>query len=615
MTGIGIRARAFLPWLGILVFWALLHVVIATSIVPRVFDGQLIGTDGYMRLVRVTELVSGDGWYDSKIDRMSAPFGAVLHWTRPFDVILVAISAVARPFVSSFDQALLFAGIVVSPLLAACASVLMLWAARPLVGKATAYLAGAILLLQPGFISYTMAGRADHHALQFVILTLAIGLTLRLLIRPPDKRLAVAAGIAYAVGAWVSIELMLLAGLCIAALALHWIRSAASRPQSLLLATGAFALSTGAALLIERAPADLLAVEYDRISIVHVAMAAVTFACWIAIHSAVAAKRMGPLLESVRGRFLACIAAGGLGGLLLILAFPDLIVGPFGQLDPRIVPIWHERVLELRPLVPTSKEALQDFLVFLGGTTPALFLLVHIAVREPAREGRAGWLMLLLIVAVYYALSLGHLRFAPTAELAAAPALAEIARRLIRLCGEKLSGFAEASGKIFGLFALLLGGMFAGAAIPSNANTGTDGVARPKDCSIAAVAPLLSEPVGLGRSPKVIAGLMDYGPELLYRTPHAVIGAPYHRNGDAIWDGYRFLATTDADESRAILARRKADYVLACFSQKEATFYTEFSEPGSLFTRLERGDLPPWLEQMPYDPDTIGGFHIYRIVK
>ena len=108
---------------------------------------------------------------------------------------------------------------------------------------------------------------------------------------------------------------------------------------------------------------------------------------------------------------------------------------------------------------------------------------------------------------------------------------------------------------------------------------------------------------------------MDYGPELLYRTPHAVIGAPYHRNGDGIWDGYWFLATTDADESRAILTRRKADYVLACFSKKDARFYTELSEAENLFTRLERGDLPSWLELMPYDPDTIGGFRIYRVLK
>jgi asparagine N-glycosylation enzyme membrane subunit Stt3 len=617
MTDDSSRISRYLPWLGILILWAVLQTLLTVTVMDRVFDGELIGTDGYMRLVRVTELAAGSGWYDSTIDRINAPFGDVLHWTRPFDVILLALAAVAWPFASSFDQALLFAGIIVSPLTAGLACVLMAWAVRPVLDKATSFLAAALLLLQSGVISYTIAGRTDHHALQFLIVVLALGLTLRLLTKPSNPAVARYAGVVYAAGVWVSVEMMLLAGLCIGALAVRWIYDTAARPHVLLHATGVFALTAGIALLIERGATDALTVEFDRISIVHVGIAAVTFACWITIDAVHKLTLAGRIIATPRGRLTLGAIAGGVGGVILIALFPDLVVGPFGQLDPRIISIWHERILELRPLVPSNKEGLRDFLFFLGSTTPALILMVYMALREPRSENRAGWLMLLLITSVYFALSLKHLRFAPFAEMAAVPALAELVRRLLKVCTEELSGIGEAAGKIFGSFVLLLGGVFISAAIPSNltANANTNGDGKKRGCQITDVAPVLSDPGGLGRTRKIIATQMDYGPEILYRTPHAVIGAPYHRNGDGIWDGYWFLATTDAAESKAILTRRKVDLVLACYSKLETKFYTQLSAPGNLYTRLERGELPPWLVQLPYDPDTIGGFRIYQVLK
>ncbi len=84
-----------------------------------VLNGVLIDPDGYMRLARVEHLWLTGAWFDPVFPRIGPPEGLALHWTRPFDVILLVISTVAQPFTSSFDQALLFAGIIVSPLIAA----------------------------------------------------------------------------------------------------------------------------------------------------------------------------------------------------------------------------------------------------------------------------------------------------------------------------------------------------------------------------------------------------------------------------------------------------------------------------------------------------------------
>jgi len=57
---------------------------------------------------------------------------------------------------------------------------------------------------------------------------------------------------------------------------------------------------------------------------------------------------------------------------------------------------------------------------------------------------------------------------------------------------------------------------------------------------------------------------MDAGPELLFRTPHAVLAAPFHMDVDGNLDASRFFTTTDAAEAESIVRRRHADLVVAC---------------------------------------------------
>src|SRR3546814_17289824 len=69
-------------------------------------------------------------------------------------------------------------------------------------------------------------------------------------------------------------------------------------------------------------------------------------------------------------------------------------------------------------------------------------------------------------------------------------------------------------------------------------------------CKVREVAAYLDSDAGWGSQPQTVLAFMDVDPELLYRTRHRVIGTPYHRNGDGIFDGYRILATTYFDAAR-----------------------------------------------------------------
>lgn len=601
------RTSTFIPWLIIFGLWAVLHAMLGQTVAAPVFDGELLGPDGYMRLVRIGELQGGIGWYESLIARSNAPYGDALHWTRPMDVIILMIATLASPFTND-AQALFFAGAVTSPIVAFFACIAMAWAARPVLGRDRALLAVFIFLLQPGVLSYTMLGRADHHSLQFVAFILCIGATLRLLADRRSVRNAIVAGITYGAALWVSIELLLLVGLCQATLAVVWLWRDRLFTRNQVIVGGAFLATTLVSLIIERPISGWFDIEYDRLSIVHVALAAIVAGFWLALyhnghHSVDATLRSRITMAGIAG-----VASFGMFGIL----FPDFFAGPFATVDPRILPIWHDQVAELKPLVPTDMKSLGRFLFFIGAGLPCLIFLGFILWRERTHPATLRWAFLTLVLGVYFVLSLKHLRFAPFTEIASAWALAEVVGRLMAWSEHILTGARQFAVKCGATFFIILGALMSGTFVLAVTPDKAVDTVQP-ECEVANIAGLLNDRDGLGAKPTVVGGLLDHGPEILYRTSHSVVGAPYHRNGDGIWDSYRLLASTDDAESQAIAQRRNIGIIVICPSIAERRFYLDDEQPDRLYNRLLADTPPDWLTPVPTDRDAASGFRIFTV--
>ena len=209
------------PYLLIFGLCLAVQAALAALKVPQVFDGELLGTDGYMRLVRVAGLHETGAWYDVTVARSNAPDGEVLHWTRPLDILLLAGAWVLTP-VTGFRDALFFAGAVVSPLLWAFTGAAFVWAGEPFFGRSGRYLAMVAFLVQPAIMDYSLAGRADHHMLLLLIFVVSFGLTARMLLTPFHAGLALAAGAVVGLGLWVSFEFLLALLAAFAAMTLAW---------------------------------------------------------------------------------------------------------------------------------------------------------------------------------------------------------------------------------------------------------------------------------------------------------------------------------------------------------------------------------------------------------
>jgi len=594
-----------LALLALVATWAAMHAsMLAFRGVPLI-GADLVDTDSYMRLVRVDELVRNWQWFDTTIARANAPYGDVLHWTRPFDVLLILL-ALPATLVMSVEQAIELAGMVVSPLLQLATALLHVWALRPVIRPQTWFLPAIALFVQPGALGYAMVGRADHHAFLLLVFVLAAGFMLRALGSAFDNRAALLAGVAAGLGIWLSVEFLLVVALCLAGLGLPWLFGERERAvQSKWYALG-LCCTILLALLVERPLGQLLAPSYDKVSSVQFLLAVCFLLFW----------RIAETWEFQRSRharFLhrAALGVSGATAVALVVAavYPLFFAGPMAGVDPRIVPIWLDRVLEMQPLVPNDRESLGRFLLFLGGVALVSLPLLKVLVDERDSPRFFTLLFIALSCLLLAIVATRHMRFSSYAEIAFVMAFAVVLDRFLRWSGrignDLLRGLLR--GGFVGI--LLLGPILAGGTLITKNAEASDAAS----CNLREVAGFLQGDPRWA-APQIVLAFMDVGPELLYRTRHQVIGTPYHRNGDGIYDGHLLLATADDETARTLASRRGVDLVLLCGTPAERAFYAPQHGEQNLYQRLAEGTPPAWLEPVALPATLQGAPRLYRTV-
>jgi hypothetical protein len=405
-------------------------ILAATGILP-VLDGALGDPDAYMRLSRVLELHDSGSWFDSRFPRINPPDGHVQHWTRPLDALLLAGAWLLQPFLG-FERALYAWGVLISPALLALAVLAVAWAAAPALDRDTRLFACLALLTQPAVLAYTGIGRPDHHSLLLLLALILIGLTARLAAAPQDRRLAGLAGAIAGLAIWVSCEAMTFVAVSLVTLGLFWLAGAPGMAR----ASRAYVLTTAlilaGALLIERGPDGLLAVETDRLSAAHVVLFTLIAAFWSAVGWAEAgagARRSETALRAAAGshgaligRTLAALVGGAVVAGTMLALFPELRQGPLGQVDPLYARLRLQNIVEIQPLMPARwllsgriAEAVRRVVEFLGIGLFALPCLGLLLVRRSG-PARRFWATVALALLVFVPLAFHQVRWTSYAE-------------------------------------------------------------------------------------------------------------------------------------------------------------------------------------------------------
>lgn len=591
---------------------------LARQVTPEVFSGQLIETDNYMRLVRVNRLAETRDWYDSSIPRSNAPFGEVLHWTRPLDVIILGASLPFLPFFEP-NEAIHLGGVFVPPVLFLLTCYAAAWASVPLVGGRYAFYAMITLLAQPGVVSYGLLGRPDHHLLLVLLFTLSLGSAIRWVLSAARPKLGLTTGAFLGFGLWVGPEFLLTLALVATVGTFAWVREGREAAIKNLWLFGGFLSVLVPAWLLEHPPSAIWVGEYDRISVPHVLVGLVAAAFWII---AVGAHYRTSALRTPGKRLL----FGGVGvafaAIILALAYPPLFRGPTVDIDPRIWPLWLDLIEERSSWMPPSGLAdIGDLISYMGGVAFSLPFVGWVLFRDRRPRHRGLWFLMAVMLGAYTTLALFRVRHVPYVEILIVLVTLKILSRLQRAIDSRYHPPIRAFARAGGAALLITGPLFLGLAV-NLASGQTAGDRRNEArvtmarCPISTVTGFLASKENLGRRPLTIGAHLDYGPEILYRTPHRVLGTPYHRNSEGILAGFRLLAGTDLESVEELVRTRGVGLVIICPLHSWIYRSQEEHPPDSqsLHDRLLAGKGPDWLKRVSVPEEIAGEIRVFEVI-
>lgn len=587
-----------MPMLAVAAFVAMVHVAWYLGFDWLVVNGDLADGDSFARLVRVTLLYETGDWFNSAIPRSNAPFGDVSHWTRLFDVILLVLALPVTPLLG-FTKALYYAGAVASPLLHVLTAAALAWAAAPVVGRAGAYVAGALTATGFGVLGYAVAGHADHHLLFALITVLAFGFLVRALAGQGGH--AMAAGAFIAVGVWSGTETFVFLGLCLLTTGLMWVageKGAARLNFQLVLG---LALGLTSVLLVERGPGHYIDVEFDRVSIIHLSVAALLSAFWGVVLA------VGARWEETSPAVRLIIGAGGAAVALaaLRLLFPDALNGPMADVDPELLPIF-AGIAEYSPIADVA-----HFLIYVGSILIVLPWILW-RLREEWRSGeRWVWLFLVFAVTVFAAFAVNWIRWSMYVGLFSSIVLSDLLFRVDGVLSARPWGAVRILAKAGVALLLVMGSCLAGIALLDKQETGSRDRTK-RECDLKTAAAFLNLPRWADR-PYTIVTSVNFGNELMYRTNHLVLSTLLHRNSSGILDAIRLLGSTDEQELARLVHKRRVDLILICLSPGSFSRFTEKEDQRVLVKRLLRGDFPPRIGEVQLPPEMKDEFRLFQI--
>ncbi|PHQ70546.1 MAG: hypothetical protein COB93_05290 [Sneathiella sp.] len=583
--------RIFLAFLLWLVCFVMLPLQISGK--SEYLDPE--GPDAFMRLERVNILVETGNWHDNHIQRAGAAGGADLHWTRPMDILILAVAAPLLPFMETRD-AIELAGVVFPALMSLALVFLCLWAVVPLMQQKNLLLVVIMLAVQPVIQDYVGVGRVDHHALLAVLTAAVLGCLIRLSRTGKSGNYALCAGAISGFGLWVSLEFLTIyvpVTIGLGACWLVWGQKWRKANRDFAIATLVVSVI---AIVIEVPTQDWFIAWYDRISVAQAFLVLCPAIFWGAIAS---------LCERRPTLGLRLGMAGFYGAVCLFLIsqiLPNLFIGPLAEADPRIGAIWYDNVSEMAPLFGKWRQVILNCLLAFAAIIYSGFVLF--GQLHPERRQMSLWLIIVLIFAG--ALALAHIRaglyLSVVAVIAAGPLLEDLliwANRHFKGWRKGATGFLVRAGVILGPFLLA----FAVGSIANGLKTSEAVAANTKEapkCNVKKMAEALSAERFSGQKKLLrFVNNIDVGPEFIYRTRHHFLAVPYHRNGDSIYDTFDLLTATDYERSRALLDKYEINYILLCFNASEGIYYKKPDNISSLYSRLQAGELPDGITAVP----------------
>jgi hypothetical protein len=531
--------------------------------------------DNYMRLVRIRDELNLHG-LTHIVAADNGGLGTVVYWSHPIDAAVLAIWLPLRLVLDS-QAALLAAGCIFAPLIAAGLAAALVWAPAPLVRERWVLTTPLLALAaSPALMAYGIFGNVHHHLPLVLAAVLAAGFAGRAL--SGSGRAAFRCGLCAAGAIWLSPEGLPYVLMAMGVLAVAWCQQPRAMAPALRLCGVGFLAGTAAALLLDPPQGGWLSPEIDCLSVVFLVLAALVFA---------AASALAALPEeatTVPQRAAACLLAGVAAVGCWLWLYPAFVRGLGGLVPQADATAFFGAIVEMQPTYSRPSA-----LVALVAPALAVLLAAGLAVRRRSLP----WAYAALCGAVVLALAAMAFRFVGYAEaltalmlpvgVALAAGLPSPARRL----AAQLAALAT-------VVAVHVGAVLCASAAPADIMA---------SCRVADIAPALRQVPDA-----VVLTQIGDTPEILWRTPVRTVGSFYHRSIDAFIRARAAWRSLPSAHVPTAVRTTGATHILACDLTHRSAL-VDGLPADTLEDRLARHDVPAWLHEV----GRAGGFRLYRI--
>ncbi|GGH07897.1 hypothetical protein GCM10007036_03090 [Alsobacter metallidurans] len=542
-------------------------------------------TDDASRLSQVRDLLNGQGWFDLVQHRLDPAFPVPMHWSRLVDAPIAILILFCERFTDVAAAERL--AMTVWPLIVLLAAMAAVWSVAVRIGGVLAG-APAVLLLAFGLSVLWQfdPGRIDHHNVQVVLSLLMFAAVFG-----QSRRAGALAGLICALMLAIGLETILL----LASASLAAVYRCLMEPQSRTWARafGTSLAAGGIGLMLTTVPPALWQVGVcDSLSANYAALAVLGGGGLALVASA-----------DLRHRRM---WMGGVAAVSVVVfgwIEPACLRGPFGQVDPRLWPIWLDHVEEMKSVWKALGPDLTSITAMLSGPVLALGASLFLLRLPEMRRSPAYWAYVASFSASF-AIGCFQIRTLFYANMLAIPLIAAAIALVCRMAADT------------GRSAILV--LVAAVLATNNSSVVLAAVSLLPQAPAKAVATQsdersracmdLREYAGLAREPAaLVLSTLDMGPFILAASPHAVMSAPYHRQATGILDGHRILAAAP-DEAFALLKARGISLVALCSRSPHNALYASMA-PNGLQSRLTRGEAVDGLQPL----ETRGVVRVFRV--
>lgn len=535
-------------------------------------------TDDAMRLLQIREWLSGKNWYDLLQTRINGSEGLHSHWSRILDAPIGGFIFVAKlffePLTAELVASFAWSGTMFMSVLSICAV-----CGRKLSRSQGFFLATLMSVLNMPGMTQFVPGRIDHHSLQIVLVM--IGYSTFVFVEK-IKWGGIILGFVSAMSLGIGTEalpLFVVMGLLVC---FEWVFSKQNGDK-----IGAYGISLALSIVFFHLAlkgfnfnvhCDALSINYTTsIAFIGLSLFLLNFTHYKTSFKISALMVLGIAAAALFGSFdLACLK------------------GPYAHIDPRIVPIWLDHVKEAQPFYKAF-EAQFSYIFYLATFSIVTFFVALITLMKLQNHNRNFYITFILFL-VPFAVGFLQMRWFTFSSWLAVPLLVIC----IELLKNQYTKFENLPLILFGFTNPVLCTLLAVSFLmpPSVSHPKVDSSCTKK-----------SNFVGLNQYPTGrIFAHEDFGPFILTTTKHSVVGAPYHRLGDAIYDTHTFFSLPP-NEAFALAQKWQIDYVLQCKSEAPL----KPAQPTSLHSALQNNHIPNWLEKITQNQND--DMLMYRVKK